>query len=568
MAHDPHVPPTLGELAVRATVAGARTDIGEVEALLRADATVPGVVTVVDQQTYLIDRAYLELVLAGRLGYGRALHHRRALRGIVRAPALVLPAATGWDEAARAAMARSDLHKAEPLVVAYDDSGLGVAPVAPLVEYLSRRYADLAHTDELTGLGNRRLLVERGTALGRHATLVVLDLNRFKEINDVLGHEHGDALLRHVGAALARAVGAHRAFRLGGDEFVVLMEHGTPVEPREFGQWLAAAVAGPYQVAGIPLTAEASVGVAGIGGPAHDLDTLLTAADTAMYAAKRDRIGVEVWHPQLSAARAADLGLHSELRSAIEAGQLVAHYQPLVDARTRRTVSLEALVRWNHPQRGLLPPGVFLPQAERSDVIHALTAAVLADAVRQAARWHERGRTVPVAVNLAAPVLASDRVVATVTDLLAQTGLPAYALIVEVTESAVMTRPEEAARRLHLLRDLGVRIAMDDFGTGFTSLELLTRLPLDELKLDRAFVTRVHGRERPIVEAVARMAAGLGLTLVAEGVEDERTADTLTGLGFDLLQGYHFSRPVPAGQLEEKLFDACNLAGEGFVVRV
>jgi EAL domain-containing protein (putative c-di-GMP-specific phosphodiesterase class I) len=211
---------------------------------------------------------------------------------------------------------------------------------------------------------------------------------------------------------------------------------------------------------------------------------------------------------------------------------------------------VEALVRWQHPRHGLLPPAAFIPDAERSDVIIALTDRVLTDAIAQAASWHRCGRHIAVAVNLPAPALAQDRIVDLIAGLLAEHGLPAESLIVEITESAVMTRPEHSAELLRQLRSLGVRVAMDDFGTGNTSLALLTRLPLDELKLDRAFVHRIHhASERTIVEAVARMAKGLRLTLVAEGVEDESTAAILTAAGFDVLQGYYFGRPVPPDTL-------------------
>jgi EAL domain-containing protein (putative c-di-GMP-specific phosphodiesterase class I) len=208
--------------------------------------------------------------------------------------------------------------------------------------------------------------------------------------------------------------------------------------------------------------------------------------------------------------------------------------------------SLEALVRWNHPRHGMLTPAAFLAEAERSEMITAMTDRILADAVRQTAQWHRDGWRVPVAVNLPAPVLAQDRIVGVIAGLLAEYDLPGGSLKVEITESAVMTRPERSADRLRAIRELGVRIAMDDFGTGYTSLALLTRLPLDELKLDRSFVHRIHDpRERTIVEAVAAMARGLRLTLVAEGVEDQQTADILRDAGFDVLQGYHFGRPAP-----------------------
>jgi diguanylate cyclase (GGDEF)-like protein len=552
--------PILADLAVRTALIAPGTGVVEVEAVLRDFPGAPGVLTVVDGVVCLIDRPYFDSVLSGRLGYGRALLHRRPLGAVVRGPALVLPASTTWDDAARAALARPADTKGIPVVVDYGDGYFGIAPVGPLVEYLSNRYEAMALRDELTGLGNRRMLIERSAALladrARGLAVMVIDLNRFKEINDTLGHARGDDLLRHVAAALRTACAPGEAFRLGGDEFVVLAEdHRMPTGAQlEAGaRRLLQAIRGPFPIAGIPITVEASLGVAHSASAPRELNALLAGADSAMYRAKHDRTQVEVWDPQGLPAPAADLSLQAELRTAIALGQLVLHYQPLVDARTRQVRSVEALVRWAHPRRGLLSPSEFVPQAELSDVIHLLTERVLADAIDQAARWRRGGWPIPVAVNLAAPVLTSDHIVTTIERLLIRAGLPAAALIVEVTESAVMTRPEQSARRLRAIRAMGVRIAMDDFGTGYTSLALLSRLPLDEIKLDRTFVMRVHHQqERVIVEAVARMANGLGLTLVAEGVEDEETARTLTAFGVDLLQGFHFGRPLPAGPLLEE----------------
>ncbi|WP_378064671.1 putative bifunctional diguanylate cyclase/phosphodiesterase [Actinoplanes subglobosus] len=530
---------------------------------MREDPESLGVLTVIHDVIYLVDRLRFDAALSGRLGFGRALLHRRPLSDVVPEPALLLPSTMTWDDAARAALARPTGSKAIPVVVGFPDGGLGIAPVGPLVDYLSRRYEVMALRDDLTGLGNRRMLAERASGIdqpGVTAALLLIGLNRFKQINDTVGHVNGDELIRHVAAALSRVCPANTVYRLGGDEFVVFLDSvgglpypQCPLEERleRTGAYLLEAIRGPFEVAGVPIGVEAAVGAAH-SGPAGmgDLDALMVAAETAMYAAKQDRTQVEVWTPVLGSATAVDLGLQTQLRAAIGDGQLVLHYQPLVDARTRRVASLEALVRWAHPQRGLLPPGAFVPQAESSDIIHQLTERVLADAVTQAARWHRGGWPVPVAVNLAAPVLARDHIVTAIRDLLAESGLPPSALIVEITESAVMTRPEQSTDRLRAIRALGVRIAMDDFGTGYTSLALLSQLPLDELKLDRAFVMRVHQRqERAIVEAVARMAGQLGLTSVAEGVEDEQTAQTLVEMGVDLLQGYHFSKPLPADRL-------------------
>jgi diguanylate cyclase (GGDEF)-like protein len=536
----------LGELATPVAVTPADTSLADVESVLRSDELRPGVLTAVDGRVHLLDRAQLEFLFAGRLGYGRALLARQPLSGILADPALVLPAGMAWDVAARAVLDRPSGQKGHPVVVEFAGGDLGIAPVGPLIEHLSGRYAALALQDELTGLGNRRMLADVIDAADpeRPAALLLLDLDRFKDINDELGHHGADEVLRYVGGTLARMCGAERAFRLAGDEFVLLLDW-FPEDLEPFGRQLLDTIRAPVVVDGTLVTVEASMGIAS--GPAGGL---LAKADAAMFAAKRDRTAVEVWRPEMADEHHTDLRLQAELWTAIEERRLVLHYQPLVDAADGTIRSVEALVRWEHPERGLLLPAAFLPQAERSAAITVLTDRVLADAVEQAARWQDEGRQLPVAVNLPAPVLAHDRIVEVIAGLLDKHGLPASALIVEVTESAVMTRPERSAERLRTIRDLGVRVAMDDFGTGFTSLALLTQLPLDELKLDRAFVHRVHDpRERVIVEAVARMARGLGLTLVAEGVEDQHTADTLRALGFDLLQGYHFGRPVPAEQL-------------------
>jgi EAL domain-containing protein (putative c-di-GMP-specific phosphodiesterase class I) len=241
-------------------------------------------------------------------------------------------------------------------------------------------------------------------------------------------------------------------------------------------------------------------------------------------------------------------GPEDELRAGIARGEIVLHYQPLVDATSGTVHGVEALARWQHPTRGLLPPAAFIPQAERSDVIFALTAAVLRSAIRQAADWAAAGQAMPVSVNISARSLGRDDLVPMIAGLLGEYRLPGVLLTVEVTESAVLTQPTAAAARLTALRDLGVRVSIDDFGTGYTSLTLLTQLPIDELKVDRTFIGTMT--ESPthaaIVQTVADLAQRLALTVVGEGVEDEATAGALRELGFDLLQGYHFGRPGPA----------------------
>jgi EAL domain-containing protein (putative c-di-GMP-specific phosphodiesterase class I) len=249
---------------------------------------------------------------------------------------------------------------------------------------------------------------------------------------------------------------------------------------------------------------------------------------------------------QLDAGQAA--ARYDELRAAIGGGEIVLHYQPIVDADTASVRGVEALARWKHPAHGLLPPAAFIPFAEGTDLIFALTGHVLREAVRQAAQWAREGVPLPVSVNVSARSLARDDLVPDIASLLAEYRLPGMLLTVEVTESAVMTHPATAAQRLTELRALGVRVSIDDFGTGYTSLALLTQLPIDELKVDRTFIGTMT--ESPthaaIVQTIAELAARLALTVVGEGVEDQSTAGALRDLGFDLLQGYHFGRPGPA----------------------
>jgi EAL domain-containing protein (putative c-di-GMP-specific phosphodiesterase class I) len=266
-----------------------------------------------------------------------------------------------------------------------------------------------------------------------------------------------------------------------------------------------------------------------------------------MRRAKQERTGVVEWAPGLDTTQRVDLRQLTELRTGLKSGHLRLHYQPLHDAVTRELNGVEALVRWQHPQRGLLPPGVFLPDAERSDVILELTDWVLAEALHQTAVWRRAGHHVPVSVNLPASYLAQERAVPTILAMLQLERVPAELLTVEITETAVLTRPDEVAAQLSELRLRGVRVAIDDFGTGYTSLGLLPRLPIDELKIDRSFVVQMHDSpaHATIIDSVIAIAKALGMTVVAEGVEDEATAVDLTRAGVDLLQGYHLNRPGP-----------------------
>ncbi|GAA4957284.1 EAL domain-containing protein [Actinoplanes utahensis] len=315
---------------------------------------------------------------------------------------------------------------------------------------------------------------------------------------------------------------------------------------------LLAAMAGRFArlsrtdpLTGLPISVEAGIGVSHA--DHHDVTVLMRRAAAAVRRAKHERTGVVEGTPRLHTNQRVDLRQLTELRAGLRSGHLRLHYQPLHDATTRRMHGAEALVRWQHPQRGLLPPGVFLPDAERSDVILELADWVLAEALHQAAVCHGSGLHLPVSVNLPPAYLAQDRAVDTILTLPNLAGVSASMLTVESTETAVLTRQELVAAQLAELRARGIRVAIDDFGTGYTSLGLLPALPIDELKIDRSFVIRMHDSpaHATIIESVIAIARSLGLTVVAEGVEDEPTAADLATAGVDLLQGFGLNRPHP-----------------------
>ena len=441
------------------------------------------------------------------------------------------------------------------------------ASTGAVVGLLTRRTRLLASTDALTGLLNEQglshvLARDLAASQGRRpGVLVLLDVDRFGELNQALGREGGDEVLRQVARAHRQALQGRGALaRLGGDDFAVWLPrvpaavadpvHGIDLE--QLVRALQQQARGPFEVAGVAVEVDLTLGVVLVEQEDAELKTLLQRADTAVHAARRADRQAQLWNPRLEERTAESVQLQAQLRSAVGQGQLRLHYQPLIEAHSRRMRGVEALVRWQHPTRGLLAPGAFLPEAERSSVIVALTDWVLGEALEQAGAWQRAERPLRVSVNLSARLIAHDGLVEQVRAHLERTGVPAHLLVLEVTESAVMAQPQRAAAALAQLRALGVVIALDDFGTGFTSLAMLQDLPLDELKVDRRFVARaLHGGgDEAIVRSVVELAHRLGLEVVAEGVEEEDTAALLAQAGYDLLQGYHFSRPVPAGQVE------------------
>ncbi len=413
--------------------------------------------------------------------------------------------------------------------------------------------------DALTGLPNRVLLAERFThALAASpeggAGLLLIDLDRFKEINDTLGHHMGDALLTLIGPRLDSAVETgHTVARLGGDEFAVLLPAVASLDCAiDVAETIRTALAEVFLVDEVELQVEASIGVVVSGLHGDDAATLLQRADIAMYVAKSRGIGVFAYDPEADDHHPDRLALLGDLRRALVSDELVLYFQPQVSLSSREVCGAEALVRWNHPERGLLAPDEFIPLAEHTGLIGPLTYHVLDLALGQARRWLDAGLPIRVSVNLSSRNLLDDALDTRVADLLLRHAVPAGLLLLEVTESAIMSEPVRAAEVLHRLHDLGIAISIDDFGAGYTSLGQLNHLPLHELKVDRSFVmtmTEDHNNDM-IVRSVVDLGHNLGLSTVAEGVETAEALTALTGYGCDVVQGYHLSRPLPIAEFD------------------
>ena len=417
----------------------------------------------------------------------------------------------------------------------------------------------LAREDGLTGLANRTSFTELAdAALARrpaHAAVLLLDLDRFKDLNDSLGHHAGDLLLREIGPRLSSALPEGSVVaRLGGDEFAALLSEITdPHDAERVAAKVRAVLQTPVEIEGIAVSAEGSVGIAHYPADGRDVATLLQRADVAMYEAKERRVGVATYQPDADRSSHERLLVLAQLREAIERDELVLHYQPKVALADGRVVGAEALVRWDHPERGLVGPNQFVPLAEHTGLIGQLTAWVLRQALHDARTWWDRGHRLTVAVNLSVANLVDPALPGLVASALAETRLPPAALEFEITESVLMTEPERALRTLTLLRGMGARLAVDDYGTGHSSLAYLHRLPLNTLKIDRSFISAMSGEGGVIVRSTVELAHSLGLDVVAEGIEDHRTAVALRTLGCDLGQGFHYARPVPVEQLLQRL---------------
>jgi len=423
--------------------------------------------------------------------------------------------------------------------------------------------------DSLTGLPNRTLFFDRlshaianAKRNGGLVGMIMMDLDRFKEINDTLGHHFGDDLLIEIGRRLSQTLRASDTVaRLGGDEFAVTFLASDPSEANNVALRIAATLETPFLLGGVSIEVSGSMGIALYPLHAEDAATLMKRADIAMYDAKKNHISYAIYEQGRDEHSLRRLAILSELRHAIARDELDLHYQPKIDVGSGRAVHAEALVRWRHPVHGNLSPDEFIPLAEQSGNINVITKWVLRKAIGHCGEWNAAGVELTVAVNLSALDLFDPELPTYISGLLSEVGLSPSKLVLEITESAVMKDPAYALRILRDLKSRGVTLAIDDYGTGYSSLAHLKRLPVDELKIDKSFVLNLRNASTDdivIVRSTIELGHNMGLRVIAEGVETAEAWDILKGLGCDMAQGYFISRPLPAAEFRTWITKAQN----------
>jgi diguanylate cyclase (GGDEF)-like protein len=441
------------------------------------------------------------------------------------------------------------------LAEAFDHMRTGIAEREDRIRYQATH-------DALTGLPNRVLFLQslgaaiaRAKAGGETVAIIMMDLDRFKEINDTLGHHFGDELLKEVGRRLTETLReSDTVARLGGDEFALTFIARDVTHARNVARRIGVALEESYLLAGVSIEVSASMGIALCPTHAEDADTLMKRADVAMYDAKRNHSSFATYEPGRDAHSMRRLTILSELRNAVSRDELELHYQPKIDVKNDKAVHAEALVRWRHPVHGILAPDEFVPLAEQSGNIGMITKWVLKRAIRDCGGWNAAGLNLTIAVNLSALDLFDAKLPSYIDSLLREAALPASQLVLEITESAVMKDPGYAAKILSELKSRGVTLSIDDYGTGYSSLAHLKRLPVDELKIDKSFVMNLldsSNGDLLIVRSTIELGHNMGLRVIAEGVENAETWRILKDLGCDMAQGYYVSPPLPLKEFRE-----------------
>jgi diguanylate cyclase (GGDEF)-like protein len=560
------------ELAFQETVEGVEIDLAAARPLM-VSRTMPALRAMLDALDALAafesERAHSRLADIGALQ--RDSQRRILVLGVVAAlvaliSTFLIARSVAWPLAQTARLAgeiaSGRMDSALP-PVGRDEVGTLVRAIDHMrVSLIEReaRIAELAFRDTLTGLANRTLFSERlGQAVanagraGHPLSVLLLDLNRFKEVNDVLGHDVGDQLLVQVAARLRGelARSSDTVARLGGDEFAVLLPTQDGDQALVVARKLLAVLEPPLAFDGQTVDLGGSIGIASFPTDAMDAAALMARVDIAMYVAKQGRSGCARFIPEMERSSEQALGLLSDLRRAVEEDQLTLAFQPKVFIDTGRCHAAEALVRWRHPDRGLIGPAEFIAFAEQTGFIRSITAWVIRHALRQLTQWQQQGLTISLSVNVSTRDLTEPDLHALIGEQLQHTGMAPERLCLEITEGAIMEDPERALKSLQALHAMGVRLSIDDFGTGYSSLAYLKKLPMDELKIDRSFVTNLDTDpdDAAIVRSTIDLAHNMGLRVVAEGVETEPVLQRLRAFGCDEVQGYLLSRPLAAEEL-------------------
>jgi len=436
---------------------------------------------------------------------------------------------------------------------------------------LEQKAAYQATHDALTGLPNRALFLDRLQqaiiAAKRDNALMavlILDMDRFKEVNDTLGHYNGDRLLKQVALRLFGVIRESDTLaRIGGDEFGFILAklQGGEDDIEKITQKIKKSLTGAFALENLFFEVQASIGASLFPEHGKDADTLIKRADVAMYAAKQNKLGYALYAKNLDQHSPRRLTLTGELRQAINNDELVLHFQPKVASATGRLHAVETLVRWNHPNHGLVPPSEFIPLAERTGLIEELTLWVLKNALRQGAYWHSHNLPIGIAVNISAHSLLDPEFSEILTGFLSSADFPTESLSMEITETSIMVDPDRSLEILHRLHQQGINLSIDDFGTGYSSLAYLKKLPVSELKIDKSFVLDMLTNESDatIVNATIQLGHNLGLKVVAEGVENKHTFSGLRSMGCDFLQGFFIGQPVPAEMIAGWAFQADSL---------
>ncbi|MCL4129556.1 UNVERIFIED_CONTAM: hypothetical protein GTU68_017352 [Idotea baltica] len=404
-----------------------------------------------------------------------------------------------------------------------------------------------------------RLMVNRATIEEEKVAILFLDLDRFKLINDTLGHDAGDILLKAVSERIGRCVRTQDfVARLGGDEFTVILEGVTGKEvAAKIAEKICDTLSQPFVFLQQKMFVTTSIGISMFPDDGEDIGSLMKHADSAMFRAKENRNDYCFYVQGMEDEIARRMELERELRQAIDANQLVLYYQPKIDLSNDKVMGAEALIRWNHPVHGLVPPDTFIPLAEESGLINQVSDWVLKDACDQLQRWNKAGHNLKVAVNVSSKDIQEEGFTEKLRQMIEQYNISPKMLELEITESTLMENPEELEGELNAMREMGLTLAIDDFGSGFSSLNYLKRLPVDVLKIDRMFIRDLDKDENDmaIVTGVVALATSMGLKTVAEGVETAEQYRLLQKLGCDTCQGYYFSKPVPVAEFEEKFLN-------------